>query len=93
MQRFKLKTDIIFGDDALSALKNVKSKSAIIFTDAFMVSSGQADKIAQYMVGCEQISVYSDVKPDPPIELISSAVKFVTDKNADTVVALGGGSA
>lgn len=45
------------------------------------------------MQNCAKISVYSDVKPDPAIELISSAVKFVTDAGADTVVALGGGSA
>ena len=93
MERFKLKTDIIFGNDALSALKSVKSESAVIFTDAFMVKSGTADMVAEYMKNCGRISVYSEVKPDPPVELISSAVKFVTDVNADTVVALGGGSA
>lgn len=93
MERFKLKTDIIFGNDALSALKNEKCESAVIFTDAFMVSSGTADKVAEYMTGCKKISVYSEVKPDPAVELVSSAVKFVMDCNADTVVALGGGSA
>ncbi len=92
MQRFKLKTDIIFGNDALLALKNIKSKSAVLFTDAFMVSSGTADKVASYMTSCEKVSVYSEVKPDPPVELISSAVKFMMDCAADTVVALGGGS-
>lgn len=92
MQRFKLKTDIIFGNDALLALKNIKSKSAVLFTDAFMVSSGTADKVASYMTSCEKVSVYSEVKPDPPVELISSAVKFLMDCAADTVVALGGGS-
>ena len=92
MQRFKLKTDIIFGNDALLALKNIKSQSAVLFTDAFMVSSGTADKVASYMTSCEKVLVYSEVKPDPPVELISSAVKFVMDCAADTVVALGGGS-
>lgn len=93
MERFKLKTDIIFGNDALGALKNIKSESAVIFTDAFMVKSGTSDMVASYMQKCGKISVYSEVKPDPPVELISSAVKFVMDAGADTVVALGGGSA
>ncbi len=93
MKRFKLKTDIIFGNESLKALKDVKSKSAVLFTDAFMVSSGMADKVKEYMTGCEKVSVYFDVKPDPSIELISAAVKFVTECGADTVVALGGGSA
>ncbi len=93
MKRFKLKTDIIFGKDALASLKNIQSKSAILFTDAFMVSSGTADFVAGYMTGCESIAVFSDVKPDPPVELISQAVGFVMSHDADTVFALGGGSA
>lgn len=93
MKRFKLRTDIIFGTKALEGLKDIKSKSAVLFTDAFMVSSGTADKVREYMTGCEKVSVYSDVKPDPSIELISAAVKFVTECEADTVFALGGGSA
>lgn len=93
MKRFKLKTDIIFGNDALGVLKTVASDSAVLFTDAFMVSSGTADAVKAYMTACKNITVFSDVKPDPPVELISKAVKFVMDVNADTVFALGGGSA
>ncbi len=93
MKRFKLKTDIIFGNDALGVLKGIASDSAVLFTDAFMVSSGTADAVKQYMTACKQIAVFSEVKPDPPVELISKAVKFVMDVNADTVFALGGGSA
>ncbi len=93
MKRFKLKTDIIFGNDALGVLKTIASDSAVLFTDAFMVSSGTADAVKAYMTACKKITVFSDVKPDPPVELISKAVKFVMDVNADTVFALGGGSA
>ncbi len=93
MKRFKLKTDIIFGNDALGVLKTIASDSAVLFTDAFMVSSGTADALKAYMTACKNITVFSDVKPDPPVELISQAVKFVMDVNADTVFALGGGSA
>ena len=93
MKRLKLKTDIIFGNDALGVLKTIASDSAVLFTDAFMVSSGTADAVKAYMTACKNITVFSDVKPDPPVELISQAVKFVMDVNADTVFALGGGSA
>ena len=93
MRRFKLKTDIIFGKEALGVLRTIESKSAVLFTDAFMVSSGTADKVKAYMTACETVAVFSDVKPDPPVELISHAVKFVTEHDADTVFALGGGSA
>lgn len=64
------------------------------FTDAFMVSSGTADAVNgvhdrlqtnHRVLGCQTRS--------RRIELISKAVKFVMDVNADTVFALGGGSA
>ena len=65
MKRFKLKTDIIFGNDALGVLKTIASDSAVLFTDAFMVSSGTADAVKAYMTACKKITVFSDVKPDP----------------------------
>ena len=45
MQRFKLKTEIIFGDNALDILKTVKEKTAVVFTDQFLVDNGTADRI------------------------------------------------
>ncbi len=93
MQRFKLKTDIIFGQNALDVLKTLSAKSCVVFTDAFLTANGTADRIASLLVGCEKVSIYSEVKPDPPIELVASGMKFLLEKEADLVVALGGGSA
>ena len=93
MQRFKLKTDIIFGQNALDVLKTLSARSCVVFTDAFLTANGTADRIASLLVGCEKVSVYSEVKPDPPIELVASGMKFLLEKEADLVVALGGGSA
>jgi len=93
MQRFKLKTDIIFGQNALEALKTLSAKNCVVFTDAFLTSNGTADRIASLLTGCENVSIYSEVKPDPPIELVASGMKFLLEKEADLVVAVGGGSA
>ena len=93
MQRFKLKTEIIFGQNALEALRTLSAKSCVVFTDAFLAGNGTADRIAKLLTSCERVSVYSEVKPDPPIELVASGVSFLLDKDADLVVALGGGSA
>ncbi len=93
MQRFKLKTEIIFGDNALDVLKQIKEKNAVVFTDAFLADNGTADRIKGLLSGCQNISVYSDVKPDPPVEVIASGLKFLMDADADVVIAVGGGSA
>ena len=92
MQKFKINTEVCFGNDSLSELGAIEAKNAVIFTDAFLCKSGTADKIAGYMKNCSNIKIYSDIKPDPPIELIAEALDFLLKADADVVVALGGGS-
>lgn len=92
MQRFKLKTEICFGDGALEVLRTIKEKNAVVFTDKFMTDSGTADKIKDLLTGCGNVYVYSKVQPDPPIELITDALAFFMQNDIDVVVALGGGS-
>ena len=92
MNTFEIKTKVCFGEDSLSALSELCAENAVIFTDAFMAKSGNADIIAALMTGCRNISVFSETVPDPPIELIVKALEFLLEKNTDLVVALGGGS-
>lgn len=92
MQRFKLKTEIIFGDNALDVLKTLKADNAVVFTDAFLTSNGTADRIKGLLSSCENVSIYSEVRPDPPIELVASGLKFLMEHDTDLVVAVGGGS-
>ncbi len=92
MNVFEIRPKVYFGEDSLNALSEISSESAVIFTDAFMKKSGNADKIASLMTGCKKISIYSEIIPDPPVELIANALGFLLNADADTVVALGGGS-
>ena len=93
MQRFKLKTDIIFGQNALEALKTVKGKNVVVFTDKFLTENGTAHRIKALLTDCENVSIYSDVIPDPPVETVASGLKFLIENDIDLVVAVGGGSA
>jgi len=92
MYKFAAKTEIRFGEGALDSLSEFKYEKAAIITDAFMVSSGVADKIAAKMSGCASVKVFGDVKPNPPIELVADGLKFLLDNEIQFVVALGGGS-
>lgn len=92
MQKFKISTEVYFGEDSLAELGEIEAQNAVIFTDAFLCKSGTADKIAGYMKKCKNIRIYSDIKPDPPVELIASALDFLLKAEADIIVALGGGS-
>ena len=92
MSKFYLRSKIYFGDDSLKALAKFNTDKAVIFTDKFMNSSGNADHVASLMTGCRNVSVYPEIVPDPPIELIVDALRFLLKSEAEIVVALGGGS-
>lgn len=92
MNTFCLPTSVYFDENALDKLKEYKNLNAVIFTDPFMVKSGTANRIAEKLSGCSNVSVFGEVQPDPPIELIAKGLDFLINANADIVVALGGGS-
>ena len=92
MQTFYVKPKVCSGDGAMGILSNFHGKNAVIFTDAFMVKSGAAARVAEKLSNCADVRIFDAIKPDPPIELVADGLKFLLDANADLVVALGGGS-
>lgn len=92
MNKFKIKTEVRFSNNALDALNEIYAENAAIITDSFMAKSGVADLIKGKLVNCKNISIFSEVTPDPPIELIASVLEFLKTQNAEVIVALGGGS-
>lgn len=92
MKRFKLSTEVLFSEDALDALLDFKDVNAVLITDKFMVDSGMVDIILKKLKNCSKVSVFSEVVPDPPTELVERGVNYLQDKDCDLVVALGGGS-
>ena len=92
MHIFEIKPRICFGDKSLDILKEINAENVVIFTDDFMQRSGAVDKVSSHIKNAGKISVFSDIIPDPPVELIVQALSYLERKNADIVVALGGGS-
>lgn len=92
MNTFELKTKVVFGQEALKYLQTLAQKKIFIVTDPFMVKSGMIDSITKYLTdGYYQI--FSDIVPDPPMDLVVKGVGEVIAYKPDAVVALGGGSA
>lgn len=92
MKQFKIKTEVCFSENAMDMLKDFKDQRAVIITDAFMRDSGVADVITKKLSNCTSVAVFSDVVPDPPMDLIVKGVQFLDEHEADIIVALGGGS-
>lgn len=92
MREFNIRTNVYFGENALSRLEQVQNKRVIIVCDEFMVKSGVTDKVKSYLSNC-QVSVFSKIVPDPPIEIVAEGINFLNEIDAQVMIALGGGSA
>ncbi len=91
MQEFSFSTRIFFGEGALERLRRVEDRRVLIVTDRFMVQIGAIEKVVSYLTRCE-VSVFDGVVPDPPIEVVAAGVKAFGECQAQTVIAVGGGS-
>ena len=91
MQEFSLSTKIFFGEGALERLRLLEDKRVLIVTDKFMNQMGAPQRVASFLTNCT-VSVFDGVVPDPPIEVVTAGVEAFRDCNAQTVIAVGGGS-
>lgn len=94
MNYFQMGTQIISGNGALKALKEIEMTSVLIICDPYMVESGKIADVTSLLAEREiDVTVFSDIIPDPTIEVVVKGVGEICSCQADTIIALGGGSA
>ncbi|MCR1971265.1 1-propanol dehydrogenase PduQ [Clostridium cochlearium] len=94
MKEFSIKPKVYFGNNSIEVISKLKGKKALIVTDPFMIKIGFVDKIQGLLRKANiEYSVFSEVQPDPPIEIINLGIKHTLKFLPDIVIALGGGSA
>ncbi|AYD40424.1 iron-containing alcohol dehydrogenase [Clostridium fermenticellae] len=91
MKEFSINTKICFGEGALNKLSEIKNKRVLIVCDKFMETSGMAAKVQEKLDGCDT-AIYSDIVPDPSVEIIANGIQKLQVCNAEVIIALGGGS-
>ena len=93
MDRVSFKTDIYMGKGALDRLKEFNGRRIFIVTDPFMIQSGMIEHIEKNLNDSNAYIIFSNIVPDPPIEVIVDGIKELSTFKADLMIALGGGSA
>jgi len=84
---------VVFGQDALSHLAQLKGKSAFIVTDKNIVKLGFVDKVKEQLLQAGiQATVFDEVEPDPSLQTVQKGVTLMQQYGPDVVVAVGGGS-
>ena len=92
MERFGMQTQIFSGAGAVSALGGFGAKRVFVVTDPYFYGNGTAARVAE-MCRAECVEFFSDVRPDPTVELAAAGTARLKEFGPDLVVALGGGSA
>jgi len=92
VDEFECRTRIISGYGTVRHLAQLGAKRLFLVTDPYFARNGVADRVAS-AAKAEQVAVFSQVKPDPTVELAAEGTAQLRSFGADVVVALGGGSA
>ncbi|RST95683.1 alcohol dehydrogenase [Vagococcus bubulae] len=87
-------TKIVSGKDSLRELNQLTLKKVLLVCDPYMVQSGKSDGLVQRLAesGIE-CTIFSDITPDPTIEIVTKGLVSALSVEPDGIIALGGGSA
>ncbi|HEL2383455.1 TPA: iron-containing alcohol dehydrogenase [Streptococcus suis] len=93
MYKIFYKTELCIGEGALEHLKSYKDEHILVVSDPFLRQSGQLESVLHYLDSSNQIIVFDEIVPDPPIETIIAGIHSVEGKSINIILTIGGGSA
>ena len=93
MYKISYKTELHVGKGALQQLSHYKNEHILVVADPFLKTSGTLDAILANFDDNNDIVVFTDIVPDPPIETVVAGIKSAGDKPISIVLSIGGGSA
>jgi len=93
MKKFVIKPKIYFNEGSMEFLKEINGSCAFIVSDSVMEKLGYLQKTIDYLneTGIKS-AVFTEVRPDPDVQVIAAGMQRYLENHADTIVALGGGS-
>ncbi|WP_199104100.1 iron-containing alcohol dehydrogenase, partial [Aquitalea sp. ASV11] len=78
---------------AVDSMQAQGFKRALIVTDAGLVKTGLADKVAALLTAADiQSVVFDGVHPNPTSANVNAGLALLQEKQCDVVISLGGGS-
>ncbi len=89
---FKTTKDIYVNPGSLDHLRGLQSKNAIVVTSRSAARRGHLSMVLERMPANCRVDVFSDIGVEPDFSDIQRAVLAVKQSQADTIIALGGGS-
>ncbi|PLR66283.1 iron-containing alcohol dehydrogenase [Bacillus sp. UMB0893] len=92
---FSMANKLITGSDALSQLPDemirLGMKNPLIVTDKILIQAGVVKQVQELLP--MEAGLFSDVNPEPEIEIVDQCVHVIREGSHDGLIAVGGGSA
>lgn len=92
MEDFQCGTRIAAGAGAVKVLGEFKARRVFVVADPFFYRNGMAQRVAEE-TGAGEKEFFTDIQPDPTVELAAAGTAKLKAFGPDLLVALGGGSA
>jgi len=97
MNQFVSPIKIITGEGSIVKIKDIiedlNAKRVMIFADPVIVNIGQTKKIESILDEIKiDYKIYTEISPEPPLEVGDKAVQAVREFQADLLIGIGGGS-
>lgn len=97
MNQFVSPIKIITGEGSIVKIKDIiedlNAKRVMIFADPVIVNIGQTKKIESILDEKKiDYKIYTEISPEPPLEVGDKAVQAVREFQADLLIGIGGGS-
>lgn len=90
---FLIKSKVYAGKGSLEKLAEIQGTKACVVSDQIMEKLGYLGQTVDLLQSRGiSTAVFTDVKPDPDVNIVAEALKVYWESDADVLVALGGGS-
>ena len=93
MNQFIIPTKIYSGVDSLDILKQLANQRILMVCDSFLPGTDSLKRIQEKISTSNQVEIFSDVKPDPPLDNIMAGVEVFKLFKPTVMIGIGGGSA
>ena len=92
MDKWTFPTQIYAGSDSLNRLTEFNNESILIICDPFLKDSPSLTYVMGLMDNKNEVSIYTDVVPDPPISHVAKGIEYMQGIKPSIIIAIGGGS-
>lgn len=93
MNQFIIPTKIYSGVDSLDILQQLTNQRILMVCDSFLPDTDSLKRIQHKISNSNTVEIFSDVKPDPPLDNIMLGVQSYQSFKPTVMIGIGGGSA